>query len=310
MALNFLVSSLPDYVQTNQDLLIKNFALVGTDTRKRIGLQTGVKKDAYLNYLDLNPVLQDGAGCGFNAADEITISQREINTALIKVDGEICPETLVGKYAEYLVRIAATENDLPFEQYIMDALVRELNKKIEKLIWLGDTSSADPNLKWINGFIAQMSADSSVATETITSGTTAYAGIKQVFMAMTDEAIDRGGAIFVSPSIYRLFLQGLVSANLYHYAGPVNEYPHEFVLPGSNVLVVETAGLSGDLHIVGTFFENLVYGCDMENDQERIDLWWSQDNRTFRYQVKWNSGVAYHFPAHVVLGTFAAAPTA
>ena len=49
MALNFLVSSLPDYVQTNQDLLIKNFALVGTDTRKRIGLQTGVKKDAYLN---------------------------------------------------------------------------------------------------------------------------------------------------------------------------------------------------------------------------------------------------------------------
>ena len=38
---NFVVSGLSNYVQTNQDIIIKNFALVGTDTRKRIGIQTG-----------------------------------------------------------------------------------------------------------------------------------------------------------------------------------------------------------------------------------------------------------------------------
>lgn len=307
---NFLVNSLPAYVQDNRDIIVKNFALVGTDTRRRIGLQTGIKKDAYLNYLDLAPVLQDGAGCGFNPLDEITLSQREINTAAIKVDGEICPETLLGKYAEYLVRISATENDLPFEQYIVDALVAEINKKIEKLIWLGDTSSNDANLKWINGFIAQMSADASVIPVSIASGQTAYQGILAVYLAMPDEAVERGAKIFVSPAIFRLFLQGLVAANLYHYAGPVNEFPHEFILPGADAVVVSTPGLAGDLNIVGTFGDNLVYGCDAENDNESIDLWWSQDARTFRYQVKWNSGVAYHFPAQVVLGTFAAAPTA
>ena len=43
---NFIVTSLPDFVQNNRDVLLKNFGLVGTATRKRIGLQTGIKKAA------------------------------------------------------------------------------------------------------------------------------------------------------------------------------------------------------------------------------------------------------------------------
>ena len=65
---NFVVTSLPDYVENNRDVILKNFALVGTDTRRRISLQTGVKTSAYLNYLAHAPVLQDGKGCGFNPA--------------------------------------------------------------------------------------------------------------------------------------------------------------------------------------------------------------------------------------------------
>ena len=307
---NFLVSSLPAYVKTNEDLLVKNFALVGSETRLRIGRQFGIKKDAYLNYLDIAATLQDGSSCGFDPLDEITLSQRTIETAAIKVNGEICPETLLGKYAEYLVRINATEHDLPFEQYIVDALVAELNKKIEKLIWLGDTSSANTDIKWIDGFIAQMSADASVIPVSITAGTPAYEGIRQVYLSLPEEALEKGAEIYVSPAIFRNFVNDLVVLNYYHYAGPVNEAPSEFIFPGSDVKVVKTPGLSGDLNIVGTFPANLVYGCDGENDQESIDIWWSADNRVFRYEAKWNSGVAYHFPDQVVLGTFAAAPDA
>ena len=302
---NFLVSSLPAYVKTNEDLIVKSFALVGTETRRRIGLQTGIKKDAYLNYLDLTPSFQDGAGCGFNPLDSITLSQREISTATIKVDGEICPETLLGKYAEYLVRVSATENDLPFEQYIIDTLVAQINKGIESMIWTASISGGD----LINGFLAQMGADTDVLTESITAGTSAYEGINQVYMAIPEEALERGAAIFVSPAIFRAFVSDLVALNYYHYAGPMAEAPNEFVFPGSDVRVIKTPGLSGSLKIVGTFPENLVYGTDGENDSESVDLWWSQDNRAFRYEVKWNSGVAYHFPDQIVLGTFAAAPS-
>ena len=302
---NFLVTSLPDYVQTNRDILVKSFGLVGTGTRARIGLQTGIKKDAYLNYLDLSAVFQDGSNCAFNPLDEITLTQREIKTAAIKVDGQICPETLLGKYAEYLVRINATENDLPFERYIIDALIAQVNKKIETLIWQGNTAAQIPDL--IDGFLTQFAADSDVITATLTSIADAYTAVKVVYFAMPEETLDKGGLLFVDPAIFRALVNDLVVLNYYHY-DMGNSFLEEILLPGTDVKVVKTPGLANTKAIVGTFGENLVYGCDMENDHEDIDLWWSQDDRVFKYQVKWNSGVAYHFPDQVVFGVMDAAP--
>ena len=307
---NFLVSSLPAYVQENRDLIIKNFALVGTATRQRIGLQTGIKKSAHLNYFELNGVLQDGNGCGHNPLDEMTLSQRTIEVALIKEDGQICPETLIGKYAEYLVRVAATENELPFEQYILDTLTAAINKKIEKLIWAGDTTqTSNPDIKWIDGFIKQMAADTAVTPVDLSAVTSAYDGIQAVYMAMPEEVLERGGVVFVSPSIYRTFLQEMVAKNWFHFGGPQDAAPEEFIFPGTDVKVIKTPGLASNLNIVGTFADNLVYGTDGENDNEEVDIWWSQDDRVFKYQVKWASGVAYKYPALIVLGTYTAEPS-
>ena len=301
---NFLVSSLPDYVQNNRDLIIKSFALVGTATRRHIGLQTGIKKSAYLNYLDLVPSFQDGSSCGFNPLDSITLTHKEIEVATLKVDGQICPETLLGKYGEWLVRVNATENELPFEQYIIDTLVAKINKGIESLIWTASTSGGDA----IDGFLTQFAADASVITSAIAAGTNAYEGILQVYLAMPEEAVERGAIIFVAPEIFRVAVAGLVAANLYNYAAPAGDVD-EFILPGTNARVVKAPGLAGSLKIVGTFGDNLVYGTDGENDNEAVDFWWSQDDRVFKYQVKWNTGVAYHFGDQVVVGTFAATPT-
>ena len=306
MPQNFDVTGLAAYIQDNRDLLIKNFALVGTATRRRISIQTGVKGKAHINFLELAAVLQDGSACAFNAADELALSQREIVTAAIKVDGEICPRTLRGTYAEYLIRINATSEELPFEQYIIDAIVAEVNKKIEKLIWQGDTASADPNLKWINGFLKQAGADANVIPVTIT-GTpaSAYADILAVYNAAPEEALERGLSIFVSPAEFRAFVQALVTNNYYHYSGPQDSYPDEFIFPGTDARVVRTPGLAGlaSEAMLATFPRNLFYGCDVEGDSEDIDIWYSKDNRTFRYEVLWNSGVAYAFPDQIVLGT-------
>ena len=301
---NFLVSTLPDYVQNNRDLIIKSFALANTGTRARIGIQTGIKKSAYLNYLDLTPSFQDGSACGFNPLDSINITHKEIEVATLKVDGQICPETLLGKYGEWLVRVNATENELPFEQYILDTLVAQINKGIETLIWTGDTGNSDP----IDGFLTQFAADASVITSAIAAGTNAYEGILQVYLAMPEEAVERGAVLFVAPEVFRIAVAGLVAANLYNYAAPAGDVD-EFILPGTNAKVVKAPGLAGSLKIVGTFGDNLVYGTDGENDSEDVDVWFSKDDRLFKYEVKWNTGVAYHFGDQIVVGTFAATPT-
>lgn len=302
MASNFIVNTLPDYVQQNQDLLVKNFALVGGSTRRRMTIQTGVKYKGTINFLDVVPELQSGTDCAFTPLGSASLTQRELECPSIKVNMELCPRTLIGKYAEYLVRVNATEESLPFEQYVTDAITGEIVKKIEKLIWQGDkTKTGDSDLKWFNGILKIASTDSDVVDVTI-GGTSAYADIKAVYMAMTEETLDRGGEIYVSPSVYRSFLQELVTLNLYHYAGAVEDYPGEFILPGTDVKVVRTPGLKGVTSIIGTFPANLVYGCDMENDAEAIDLWYSKDDRVFKVEVLWNSGVQIAFPDQVVLG--------
>lgn len=304
---NFVVSSLPDYVQNNKDLIIKNFALVGTASRQRFGLQTGIKTSAYLNYLELAPVLQDGKGCGFSASGTATLTQRTITTAIIKVNMDICPDSLLGKYAEYLVRIGAKSDELPFEQYIIDGITAELNKKIEKLIWQGDTTkTTDTDLKWLNGILKQLASDTDKVAVNIAHGTAIYNAIKAVYLAIPEETLERGAEIYISPANYRDFLQAMVEKNYFHYSGPQDAAPEEFVFPGTDVKVVKTHGLAGVNNlIVASFPENFVYGCDAEGDLEDVKIWFSDDDDLFKLKVKWNSGIAYRFPNQVTLGTIA-----
>ena len=304
---NFVVTSLPAYVQDNKDLIIKNFALVGTASRQRFGIQTGIKTSAYLNYLELNPTLQDGKGCGFTAAGSATLTQRTITTAVIKVNMDVCPDSLLGKYAEYLVRIGANSNELPFEQYIIDGVTTEINKKIEKLIWQGDTSkSTDTDLKWLNGILKQLASDSDKVAVSIAANTAIYDAIKAVYLAIPEETLERGAEIYVSPANYRDFLMAMVEKNYFHYSGPQDSAPEEFVFPGTDVKVVKTPGLAGvNDRIVASFPENFVYGCDAEDDLEDVKIWFSDDDDLFKLKVKWNSGIAYRFPNQVTLGTIA-----
>lgn len=302
---NFVVSSLPAYVQDNKDLIIKNFALVGTASRQRFGIQTGIKTSAYLNYLELNPTLQDGKGCGFTALGSATLTQRTITTAVIKVNMDICPDSLLGKYAEYLVRIGANSNELPFEQYIIDGVTTEINKKIEKLIWQGDTTQAsNTDLKWINGILKQLASDSDKVAVSIAANTAIYDAIKAVYLAIPEETLERGAEIYVSPANYRDFLMAMVEKKYFNYSGPQDSAPEEFVFPGTDVKVVKTPGLAGvNDRIVASFPENFVYGCDAEGDLEDVKIWFSDDDDLFKLKVKWNSGIAYRFPNQVTLGT-------
>ena len=301
---NYVTTSLPDYVQTNRDMIIKGLVL-GGDTIRRMVKQTGVKKDAFINLLDLDPTFQDGAGCGFTADGDATISQREIETGLVKINMEICDETLRGKYAEYAINTAATKDGqaMPFEEYFVEELLRAIAEKMELAVWRWDSSQSG---EYFDGLLTILAADADVLTESISAGATAYEGIKQVMFAIPGYAKKKGAKIFVAPEIYDLFIQELVDKNLYHF-NPADQ-EGEYLFPGTKVTVVSTDGLANSLNIVATFDRNMYYGCDLESDKEEVKIWWSDDDDVWKVKVKWNAGVQVAFPDQVVLGTFAAAP--
>lgn len=301
------LSELTAYVQDNRDVIIRNAVLGNGGIRNRMSIQTGIKTKEKLHPFEVSPIFQDGRGCGFSAQGEAKISERELETGIIKVNMEFCPDDLLGKYAGYLVKISATADELPFEQYILDGVINAINEGVEKMIFLGDKASEDHVLKHIDGFTKILKAEEDVIDVAIVAGQTAYQGILSVYMAMPEEVINKGAEILVSPAIFRAFMQDMVKANLFHY-NPNEGTVDSFILPGTDVVVRKEVGLTGSLNVIGTYPRNLYYGTDLENATEDVKLWFSDDDDTYKLKVKWNSGVQVAFPQDVVLGEFAQQP--
>jgi hypothetical protein len=311
MASGYTVSALTDYVKTNQDVLIKNVVLGGVkgDTIPRLRKQFGIKTKERLNYLDVDPSIQDGSNCGFNPSGSTVFSERDIETAQLKAQDQYCDKDLLGKYAEYLVKINAQKDgsDMPFEREILDEVVGKINEKMEKLVWQGATT-AHSGTDLIDGFLTQaLNSDSaSTVNVAIASGTSVYNAIKAVVMAIPEQIIDNA-TIFVAPAIYRAFVQEMVEKNYIHFGPDGKVEGDSITFPGSDIAVKKTLGLTGDKkHIYASVYANMVYGADLEGDNEKVRFWYDDNSELFKYSIHWNSGVKTLYPDMVVLGTGAA----
>ena len=303
----FVVSGLSDYVQNNREIILKDVVL-GADSISRMTIQPGVKKDAELNFLLVEPVLQDGSSCGWDASGNATFTKRTINTGAIKVNMAFCKKTLLGKWTEYVVRFGANNEEFPFEQYIIDEVVKGIKVQMEKNVWQSDTASSG----LFDGLLKIINAATGTIKETITSGKSAYEAIYQVYMAIPEEILDKEDlAINVSPKIFRAFCKELTDMNMYHYTADGSKT--EVVLPGTGCKVKMVKGLADSVgtnyrKIVATYDRNLVYGCDMLDDAETVEAWYSKDNDEHRIKVDFNAGVQIAFPDLGVLGTMQADP--
>lgn len=292
---------LQPYIQQHADELLRSLMLRG-DTLDRVSIRRDIKTSEAIHYFDMPVTFQDGRGCEFTPDGGAVLTDRIINTALIKVNKEFCPDDLLGSYAEALVKIGADEAELPFEEFMLEYIREKIAEQLEKAIWQGDTASADANLKQFDGWLKLIAAENDTVNVTFASGDTAYQKILKVYMAMTEQTLnERTAAIHVSPAIFRAFMQDLVAANLYHF-DPGNAERSEFLLPGTEVPVVKTVGLIGRTEIVGTFDRNLFYGCDEDGNQRELRVGYDEKAGSFWIRVRWNSGVQTAFPDQVVLG--------
>lgn len=302
MANSPVVTSLPAYVDQNRDLLVST-SILGSKSAKMFTLQSGIKSSAALNILTTDIAFGDGASCGWDEAGTQTLSQRTLVTGQIKINMAYCDKKLLGKWAEHEVRIAAGQKDLPFEEDFTNEVVIATQEALEKAIWQGDTASADVNLKRFDGMLKILGAANGVITEAIAQGTTAMAAVKQVVLAIPAKAIKDDTVVFCSPEFALQYSQEMVAANLYHYdAGKALE---DFVIPATNIRLVPVGGLAGTKKLVAGRLSNFFFGCDLADDAEKFELWYSQDNREFRLAIEFNAGVQVAFPAEVVLGTIA-----
>lgn len=292
------LNSLPLYVEQRRLPLIKE-AVLKAKSASLFNLQTDIKTSAAINLVSVAPVIQEG-GCGWNDAGTAKLSQRIINTGLMKINQSFCEKDFLKYWTGYEVKVGVGQENLPFEEYFTSLIVEEVKASVEKMIWQGDTASSDNSIKHFDGLVKILNAADGVIKPTIASGATTYEKVKTVYMAIPEKVLDKA-VILVGADTFRMYMQEMVEKNYYHYSA--NGYPaEEFVLPGTNTRIIAVNGLNGTGKIVAAALDNLFYGCDMMNDTETFDMWYSKDFREFRLAISFNAGVQVAFPDEVVMG--------
>lgn len=291
MAVNF--NGLTAYVDEQRYPLIKK-AVLGGKTIGLINLQTGVKGAAAINLINVDPAIQEG-GCGFNAQGDAALSQRILDSKLLKVDMNFCDKDFIKYWTNYEVKVGAGKETLPFEEYFTSGVVEKVAEKLEKMVWNGTGEGNE-----FKGILTILAEEDDVKSA---NGTGAYATIKAAYQAIPVEVLDKA-AIFVGMDTFRSFMLDLVEKNLYHY--PANGADvQEIVLPGTSTKVIAVAGLNGTKKVVAADPENLFFGCDMLEDSEAFDFWYSKDNREYRLTISFNGASQVAYPNEVVVATIA-----
>lgn len=299
MAIN--TSSLTAYVGDNKEKLISK-AVIGSKSASKFNLVTGVKGAQKLNLLDTTVSLQDGSACGWTEAGTSKLSQRTIEAKPIKVNQAFCDKQLLATSLNYEVKVAAGQKTLPFEEEFVNGVMDGVASEVEKTIWQGDTSKS--TLNRFDGLIKILSGATVAGTYSIQSADTVSTIVSKTYALIPSAAYQAGNVVmYMGSDMYRTWIQELIANGHLVISNSVEDVamPDSLLIPGTNVRVEGVAGLDGTKKVYASYADNFVYGTDMQGDEEKAEMWYSQDNREFRLAVEFVAGVQVAFPELVAV---------
>lgn len=291
MAVN--LTSLTQYVDQERLPLIRK-AVVGNRSAQEFYLMTGVKGSTALNLLDTEVVFGDGSTCGWTEAGTSKLSQRVLVPGAVKVNMSFCDKAMLKYWMNYDVRVAAGQKNLPFEEDFVNGVIDGVKAKLEKLMWQGNTPTDA-----FDGIIKIAEAATLAATVTYAAGATVSSIVKDVYDKIPTAAYSKGEVVmYMGSDMYRTYIQELIANGNLVITNAMNDVPmpDSILIPGTNVRVIGVAGLDTVGKVFASYKDNFVFGTDMAGDDEKFELWYSQDNREFRLAIEFTAGVQIAYP--------------
>lgn len=289
----FNLTGLTQYVDQERLPLIRK-AVVGNRSAQEFYLMTGVKGSTALNLLDTEVVFGDGSTCGWNDAGTSKLSQRTLVPGAVKVNMSFCDKSLLKYWTNYDVRVAAGQKNLPFEEDFVNGVIDGVKAKLEKLMWQGNNPTDA-----FDGIIKIAEAATLAATVTYAAGATVSSIVKDVYDKIPTAAYSKGEVVmYMGSDMYRTYIQELIANGNLVITNALNDValPDSILIPGTNVRVIGVAGLDTVGKVFASYKDNFVFGTDMAGDDEKFDLWYSQDNREFRLAIEFTAGVQIAYP--------------
>lgn len=289
----FNLTGLTQYVDQERLPLIRK-AVVGNRSAQEFYLMTGVKGSTALNLLDTEVVFGDGSTCGWTDAGTSKLSQRVLVPGAVKVNMSFCDKALLKYWMNYDVRVAAGQKNLPFEEDFVNGVIDGVKAKLEKLMWQGNNTTDA-----FDGIIKIAEAATLAATVTYAAGATVSSIVKDVYDKIPTAAYSKGEVVmYMGSDMYRTYIQELIANGNLVITNAMNDVPmpDSILIPGTNVRVIGVAGLDTVGKVFASYKDNFVFGTDMAGDDEKFELWYSQDNREFRLAIEFTAGVQIAYP--------------
>lgn len=301
----FTNSSLTDYVEEMKGELIRESVIAAPTFSYPIDIVQGIKFKEALNFMAVTAPFQTGATCAFNSSGDVTFTQKEIIVTDVKVQNQFCPKTLESKYTQKFLRPGAHQEELPVAKFITDQVNLLIAAQMEQAFWQGDTTLTNlPNLKIFDGIIKTVDAGSPVLATA-----TADVTVSNV-IGIIDDMYTKLGAnlpnimsredlvLAMGKDTFQLVVLALKNLNYFHLEVNQTLQSWEMKFPWYGLKIV---GLDGLSNIAGTpasfkdrmfltYWDNLVFGTDLQNDQENYELWYSKDDRVIKLSVEWKAG--------------------
>lgn len=297
------VTSLTNYTN-EQNFPILRASVLGAKTASLFTLQTGIKSSSALNLMNVEAKLQnDSVGASTDGGSNVTFTQRMISVTPIAVREFFDPKLLNAKYTQSQMVAGSQDNELAFEQDILDQVIKVVNKKNEIALWQGDTSlSSNDDLKHYDGYLKLINAATGTTSMTAATFTTsnAIATVDSVYTAIPVEVLDADDmGIYMGRDMFRTYTTALKNANLYHYGAESTDA--EIVVPGTSIKIYGLNGLNGTKSIVAGRKSNFFIGCDLEGEEDSANAVYIDQIEKVKLKIAFKYGVQVAFPSEITI---------
>ena len=298
--MSFVVSSLSNYTNEQSKKMIAAVQFKA-ETAALAEIQTGVKSAAALQILAVDPVPQNGASCGFNASGTTTFTQRTITTAAVKFEEILCLRDLEAKWTQILLKNGQKYSEADVPSVIMDEITKKIMARLEVADWQGDTSSSDAYINRYDGLAKIIKAASGVVAAT--SSTINETNIRTIAKDLISKVPNslKGNSeftYFCGYDTYTTYLNKISADNLFHMFD-ASTYG-EIRVENSPYKLKAVHGLDSTSRIIGMLTSNMVIGVDMEGEEEKAALWYSQDDDNVKYSFRFRRGWQIAIPSEIV----------
>lgn len=299
------VSALPAYVDEQSDEIIPD-VLYSSGFTSRVSVHEGVKGKTTIKTMLADLALQAVTNCTMSDDGTITFDGVDLEVKPVGVQMAICNQDLEQTWAEMLLALGANRQnrEMPLEDVITAYLVKSTKKKIQDLIFKGDTGSTNPDLVHFNGLIKLWKNDPDLVSVTgslpITSSN-ALANFLALYNAIPAELFDNmiDIEIICSRVDARAVIEDVYNSKDYSATFSVTEENGElsFILPTTNIRVRTYPQLAtGEVYAVPYRF--IYVGTDLASDFDGLEIKYLEESEVLRASNKMKIGVNYIFPGY------------